>query len=278
MKIFNKLRCCLGFHEWYSYAQDMKFNPKKIYEFIKSSDDIDQVDQFFELTKFRCRHCKKTYDGRNILRDVSFTLEESTVLLVTGKNGAGKTTLLNILSGMIPKDKGSAVTDTAKLSDSKTWKEQTCFVSHELMIAENQSVEFTLEFYRKFFNVSNTRYKESLQNFEMNELIRKKVDELSAGEARRLNFALCFMRDVKLQLFDEPLVSIDENFRRRFFKVLKDSLINRITIIATHNPQAYIELKPSISILKDGYLFQPAATYPIDYQHLLNIISQELAE
>ena len=220
----------------------------------------------------------KIYNNCRILRDVSFALEDSDVLLVTGKNGAGKTTLLNILSGLIPKDKGSAVNDTAKLSDSKTWKEQTCFVSHELMVAENQSVDFTLEFYRKFYNVSNSLYKENLQNFEINELFGKKVGDISAGEARRLNFALCFMRESKLQLFDEPLVNLDKNYQKRFFNALKNSLKNRITIIATHNPHTYIELEPSISILKDGYLFRPSATNPIDYQYLLNIISDELAE
>ena len=219
----------------------------------------------------------KTFDGRKILRDVSFTLENSGVLLVTGKNGSGKTTLLNILSCLIPTDGGSAETDTAKLSVSKSWKEQTAFVSHELLIAENQSVEFTLNFYRKFFNINDSRYMENLQTFEIHELIGKKVGELSAGEARRLDFCICFMRDVKLQLFDEPLVSVDENFRRRFFRTLRNSLEQRITIIVTHNPKAFVELEPTFSILKNGFLFQPDAEKSTDYQHILDIISQEIA-
>ncbi|MCD4658117.1 MAG: ABC transporter ATP-binding protein [Planctomycetes bacterium] len=220
----------------------------------------------------------KTYDGRNILRDVSFTLEKSHVLIVTGRNGAGKTTLLNILAGLIPRDKGSAETDTAKLSDSSTWKEQTAYVSHELLIAENQSVEFTLEFYRKFFRIETERFAKISRAFDIDELKENIVGELSAGEARRLNLCLCFMRKVKLQIFDEPLVNLDVNYRKRFFCVLKNSLDHRITIIATHNPQAFVTLEPTFSIIKDGYLFQPDVGKPVNYQHILDVISHELAE
>lgn len=77
--------------------------------------------------KLTCEHITKTYGGKDVLRDVSLTLEEGKIYGLIGRNGAGKTTLLSILTAQNPATCGGVSLDGAPVWENRRSLEKLCF-------------------------------------------------------------------------------------------------------------------------------------------------------
>ena len=77
--------------------------------------------------KLTCEHITKVYGGREVLRDVSLTLEEGKIYGLIGRNGAGKTTLLSILTAQNPATRGAVALDGMPVWENRRALEKLCF-------------------------------------------------------------------------------------------------------------------------------------------------------
>ncbi|MBR2432912.1 MAG: ATP-binding cassette domain-containing protein, partial [Clostridia bacterium] len=71
-------------------------------------------------TKLSVRNMTKTFDGKNVLNDISFDLYEGEFLSILGPSGCGKTTLLRILIGLEKADKGEILKEGKDISSLKS--------------------------------------------------------------------------------------------------------------------------------------------------------------
>ena len=78
-----------------------------------------------------CQHITKAYGGREVLRDISLTLEPGRIYGLIGRNGAGKTTLLSILTAQNPATGGTVSLDGQPVWENRKSLEKLCF-SREL--------------------------------------------------------------------------------------------------------------------------------------------------
>ena len=88
---------------------------------------------------FTCEHITKVYGGREVLKDVSLTLEPGKIYGLIGRNGAGKTTLLSILTAQNPATKGTVSVDGEPVWENRKALEKLCF-SRELNVGAESGI------------------------------------------------------------------------------------------------------------------------------------------
>ena len=134
--------------------------------------------------KLTCEHITKVYGGREVLRDVSLTLEEGKIYGLIGRNGAGKTTLLSILTAQNPATRGAVALDGMPGWENRRALEKLCF-SRELNVgAESGLAAMKVKEYLRIASVYYDSWDKDMEKrllalVDLNE--KKKLGKLSKG-------------------------------------------------------------------------------------------------
>ena len=191
---------------------------------------------------FKCSNISKSFDQGNktveVLKNIDFTLEQSTSVSIVGPSGSGKTTFLNVLSGL---DSPSAGKVFYKEKDINNLNDK------ERASIRNKEIGFVYQFHHllpeftALENVSLPMLISGLNMEEANEkssrLLKKvnlenrmdhKPSELSGGERQRVAVARSLSNSPSCLIMDEPTGDLDA------YNALKDEF-NISLIIATHD-------------------------------------------
>lgn len=168
-------------------------------------------------------HLYKSYQTGNtryeVLKDVSFEVEEGEFVAVMGPSGSGKTTLLNCISCFIPYDKGEISLKNVNLSRldekeiAKVRNEKLGFVFQDFMlldgltIMENVCVPKVIR--REPYKEMEKKAKNLLKLFGIDNIADKYPAEVSGGQKQRTAVARALMNDPFLILADEPTGNLD---------------------------------------------------------------------
>ncbi len=159
--------------------------------------------------------------GTDILKNLSFELNEGEFLGVLGRNGVGKTTLIDILLGIRPCLSGKIDI----LGESATLRERTnlssiCFLSQDSILKSTISIAQYLKFYSSLYpNYSIKDEAFYLNYFSLNSA--DQIGSLSTGQQKKLQAIAAFSSRPKLILIDEITAVLDPETRDQFFKILK---------------------------------------------------------
>lgn len=158
--------------------------------------------------------------GRNkppILDGIDATLPGGAVAAIVGKNGVGKTTLLRITAGLIHPNEGYVELDGLHpIRDRRIYQRRLGFVpAGQTGLYARLSVAFHLGFCARIMLIPAASRAEAIaaatERFELQELLRQRVDRLSMGQRQRVRLALGFLHRPTLLLLDEPRNSLDED-------------------------------------------------------------------
>jgi heme exporter protein A len=176
--------------------------------------------------------------GRQVLREVSFTLAGGEALTVMGPNGAGKSTLLRTLAGLLPKEAGTITLEGGAEDEIST---QAHYLAHadglkaQLTVAEN--LEFWAEYLSAGDRARSLSVATALKTMGLAPLADVAVALLSAGQKRRAALARLLVAYRPLWLLDEPLTALDAASRARFAAAMRDHCaLGGAVIAATHEP------------------------------------------
>ena len=152
--------------------------------------------------------------GNQVLRDVSLSIPEGKLTVITGPNGGGKTTLAKIIAGLETPDSGKIILDGQDITQLNVTERARQGVS----FAFQQPVRFKGFTVRRLLELSAGKKLPTDKLCEMlsrvglcgREYINREVDAtLSGGEIKRIEIATVLARHTKLSLFDEPEAGID---------------------------------------------------------------------
>ena len=158
--------------------------------------------------------------NKDILNNLSFTIEPGQFVTILGENGAGKTTLLDLIMGFSKSTAGSiSIADQNPYEDHWKLRQDICYLSEKVDIPADISVAEFLDFNRFFYkNYSKKIESELCKTFKMNKNLR--IGNLSAGETRRAQIVGALSSEPKLIIVDEITAVLDIVGRRRFMDVL----------------------------------------------------------
>jgi len=201
----------------------------------------------------------KSYDGINAVDGIDLDVDEGQIFGFLGPNGAGKSTVIKMLTTLIQPTSGEiSVLGIDAIKESLSIRKKIGVVLQQPSYEPTLSVEKSLEKYGMMWNLDKKtrrdRTEELLTTFNLVEIRKKKNEDLSIGQRRRVQVAREFMHDMDLLFLDEPTVGLDPTARRQLLDFLKIKVKeNNLTIFYTTHVLTEAEyLCDSIAIINKG--------------------------
>jgi ABC-2 type transport system ATP-binding protein len=154
-------------------------------------------------------------DQPPVLDGLDLALEPGTATWVGGSNGAGKTTMLRIAAGLIEPERGRAEVWGVTVQENRVrYHRLVSFLpAGDRGLYARLTVRRQMEFWARIAMVPRDQFRarieESLDTFQLRELVDRRVDRISMGQRQRLRIAMTFLPNPETVLLDEPLTSLD---------------------------------------------------------------------
>lgn len=188
------------------------------------------------------------------LEDISMELPEGYIMGLIGPNGSGKTSLLHIILGLYQADAGQVMIDGMSYAEKEMQiREETGAVLLEDLFDERRTLCDNGATYGRFFREYRQEvFEEYLARFGLK--AKRSYHVLSRGERIKLQFAFALSHNAKLLVLDEPTGNLDRDFRREFFRILKEFIADgkRSVILSTHLTEDLDRIADYILYLEDG--------------------------
>jgi len=176
----------------------------------------------------------KTFGGRRVLSDVSFTTGAGEVLGLIGPNGAGKTTVFECLAGLLPSEAGKVAYQGHELSPDRR-KEAMFYLPDGILPWAQQTVKWVLTFFEKLYARTPETLAALTAPLRLEEVSRSRVATLSKGERKRVLLALGLLTPHQLLLLDEPFDGLDLRQTRDVISLLRsESATGRTLFVSIH--------------------------------------------
>ena len=225
-----------------------------------------------------CSNIKKQYDGLQVLKGVSLTIEKGELVCIVGPSGAGKSTLLHILGTLDTPDEGDLLLNGKKINGLNsnqlaeirnknlgfvfqfhhllpefTALENVCIPGFIARRNENE-VKERARFLLDLMGLSN-RLEQRLREIALEALSDRFPDDLSGGEQQRVSVARALINNPEIILADEPTGNLDSNNSKELHQLFFDlkAKFNQTFVIVTHN-EALAEMADRKLVMKDGLI------------------------
>lgn len=209
------------------------------------------------------KHLSAGYGKKEVLKDVSFSLEGGQIVGLLGSNGCGKTTLLKAICGILPHEGECLLSGTnlEKLPD----KEKGRLLGY-IPQKSGISVDITLEevvlmgFYARLrlLEQPNTQMRqkalEALKLVGLEGMEQRGFQTLSEGQKQLCILARTLVADSKVLLLDEPESALDFEHRYRMMELLQNwsAETKGLALITLHDPQLALNCCDKIVLVKEG--------------------------
>jgi spermidine/putrescine transport system ATP-binding protein len=214
------------------------------------------------------QHIFKTYEGKPLLNDISFTVAEGETICLLGASGSGKSTLLRIIAGLEEPDSGSISFDGVDLTPIPAHLRDFGLVFQDYALFPhlnvNENVAFGLKMRRLPESEIEGRVANSLAMVNLAGFGTRQVTDLSGGEQQRVALARALATRPRLLMFDEPLGALDRTLREDLLKELRTILrqTNIPAIYVTHDQEEAFAIADRVLILHDGEIVREGM--PVD--------------
>ena len=208
----------------------------------------------------KVENLSKSFGGIHANRDISFDVEEGSILGVIGPNGAGKSTLFDLITGFTKADTGKvkffdkdifgiSPDKISNLGVGRTFQKLKPFADQTLL--ENVMIGAFV----KEKDIKKARDR-ALEIIDFVDLIEKRhhfAKELSTGQRKRLEMARAMAIDPKLLLMDEVTGGVDQKTIPGLVELVKKLKKTGVTIITIeHNINIIMEISHNVHALDQG--------------------------
>ena len=237
-----------------------------------------QIKKYYRnhMATIELDHISKRYEGREVLSDLSLTIEHGECFTLLGPSGCGKTVLMRLIAGFeVPEQGTIRIGDTVVVDAQKhidlspdtrdlgvvfqeyaVWPHMTVFdnVAYPLKLAKTPPPEL------------EKRVLETIALVNMTGLERRLPSELSGGQQQRVALARALVANPSLMLLDEPLSNLDANLREEMrFEIKEMQRKLDITVLyVTHDQEIALALSDRIAVMdKNGKILQVGTPFDI---------------
>jgi ABC-2 type transport system ATP-binding protein len=203
---------------------------------------------------------RKSFDGVEAVKGISFEIEQGEIFSLLGPNGAGKTTTISMLSCLLmPTDGDAYIAGHSVRRDPNAVKRLIGVVPQEIALYPTLTARENLAFWGRMYGLRGAELKQRIEVVldiaGLAERANEKVETYSGGMKRRINIAVGLLHEPKVLYMDEPTVGIDPQSRRRILDTVKELNQHGLTVLyTTHYMEEAEELSKRIGIIDHGNL------------------------
>ena len=187
--------------------------------------------------------------NKKIFENVNLSLGSGKIILLKGKNGSGKTTLLKALLNLIEPSSGK-VYWKGKLLKKNLYN----FFNHVTYIADRTSslsklsVQENIKIWKKIFlsNISNSQVENILKTLKLDIYLDQRVNSLSFGETKKLEFLRLIIENKKIWILDEPLSNLDNESIDVIAQTFEDHRSKEGSIIFSSHQESDINVSEDV--------------------------------
>lgn len=211
---------------------------------------------------FHARGLKKTYNGREVVKNVSIDVERGEIVGLLGPNGAGKTTSFYMMVGLVKADDGQINLMDENVTRDPLHvraKKGIGYLPQEASVFRDLTVEENIFSVLEIRDLSDKEKQNNLDNlvrdFGLDHIRKSKGRELSGGERRRVEIARSLALDPKFVLLDEPFAGVDPLAVHDIQSIIKRLKAKNIGVLITdHNVRETLGIVDRAYIMSAGEL------------------------
>ena len=221
------------------------------------------------------------------LRDINLNIEENEFFILMGPTGAGKTVLLEAIAGLIPTKSGTISVGNINITKLPPEKRGIGIVYQDYSLFPHltvlDNITYGLHFHKIDKAQAEKRLNRLVKDLNLNHLLKRLPLNLSGGELQRVALARALMVNPKILLLDEPLSSLDTNFREEIRTGLKrlHKNSNVTFLMVTHDFAEALSLADRAAVMNNGIIEQvggmedifqrPNSTFVADFVGMKNL-------
>ena len=180
----------------------------------------------------------KNYGSVKAVDKITMSVKSGQVFGFLGPNGAGKSTTIKLLTTLIQPSGGSLnILGIDAIKNPLKVRHKIGVVLQQPSYEPTLTVEKSLEKYGMMWDVPKNerkiRMEQLLEDFDLVDIRKKRNEDLSIGQRRRVQVAREFMHDMDLLFLDEPTVGLDPSARRKLLDYLRTKVNSGLTIFFT---------------------------------------------
>lgn len=199
----------------------------------------------------------KYYGKIRGVENLTLKLEEGEIFGFIGPNGAGKSTTIRSIMNLINKSSGKVFIENKEFNkDCIDIKEKIGYLPSEIYFYDDLTVKQMLDYHESFYkkDIHNRRI-ELVNKLQLDE--KKKIEDLSLGNLKKLGIILAFMHEPKILILDEPTSGLDPIMQNIFYDLLKEEKAKGHTIFySTHVLSEVSKICDRVGIIKEGQLIK----------------------
>ncbi|ORO47191.1 ABC transporter ATP-binding protein [Streptococcus oralis] len=239
------------------------------------------------MTVIKVEKLSKKIKDKEILRNISFEINDGECVALIGPNGAGKTTLIDCLLGDKFMSSGQVAIQGFAPTDPRL-KQFISVLPQENTVVQDLKVKELLSFFQSI-------YPNSLSDKEIDDLLRfsdkqknQLAGKLSGGQKRLFSFVLSLIGRPKILFLDEPTAAMDTSTRQHFWEIVNQLKQNGVTIVySSHYIEEVEHTADRILVLHKGELIRDTTPYamrgeeqekhftvPLTYQEVISTLDQ----
>ena len=235
------------------------------------------------MTVIKVEKLSKKIKDKEILRNISFEINDGECVALIGPNGAGKTTLLDCLLGDKLVTSGQVSIQGLPVTSSQLDYIRG-YLPQENVIVQKLKVKELIAFFQSIYpNPLSEQEIDQLLQFDKQQK-EQLAEKLSGGQKRLFSFVLTLIGRPKLIFLDEPTSAMDTSTRQRFWEIVQDLKTQGVTILySSHYIEEVEHTADRILLLNKGELIRdttPLAmrSEEIEKHFILPIAYKEVVE
>lgn len=264
------------------YYEDIESKFESLYDKLhKVSANSARVDRIYKLLNYKSKnmlsfgdydedhiqgkikfeHVDFTYDRKQILKNVSFSIKPNSFTAIVGKSGSGKSTIFRLLLRLYQSEKGSILLDDVDIYNytKEVYSSNVSIVTQkpfifDMSIRENLNlVDSNKENQIKACKRAGVHeFIETLPNGYHTKLVRD-AENISSGQKQLIALARTLLSKSEVLLFDEVTSTLDLHTSKKVMKILKDLKKDHTILMITHKPDL-MKIADEILVIDKGKL------------------------
>lgn len=200
------------------------------------------------------KHFKIGFNGKTIIKDLSFTVKKGEIFGLLGSNGSGKTTTMRTLLGLYQPSDGEILVDGKKYNPEDT-EVTVGYLPEERGLYRKENVIDTMVYFGELKGIKDPRgwSERYLKRVGLQDKLNERIEKLSGGQQQKIQLGITIMGNPKLLILDEPTKGFDPVNRRLLMDIIEEHHQKGAAIIMiTHYMDEVERLCDRALLLKDG--------------------------